>query len=153
MKIPQPLLTSLFALWAGFVAAISFMEAWLKFRAEGVTREIGLGIGKLVFSALNRVEIALFFLTWIILLLHKAFKPFRLSIKNGLFWLVGVILLVQSFWLIPTLMHRADVIISGSQPPDSPVHLLFGIVEFIKVVCLLILSLTYKQTNPRSWKG
>jgi len=43
-------------LWAGFVCAISFMEAWLKFRAPGVTLPIGLGIGKLIFAALNKVE-------------------------------------------------------------------------------------------------
>jgi uncharacterized membrane protein (DUF485 family) len=34
----------------GFVGAISFMEAWIKFRAPGVTLSIGLGIGKLVFG-------------------------------------------------------------------------------------------------------
>ncbi|HQW87358.1 MAG TPA: hypothetical protein PLH93_09245, partial [Flavobacteriales bacterium] len=45
--------------WVGFVCAISFMEAWLKFRAHGVTLPIGLGIGRLVFQALNRVEWAL----------------------------------------------------------------------------------------------
>lgn len=43
-------------LWIGFVCAISFMEAWLKFSAPGVTIPIGLGIGRLVFSALNKVE-------------------------------------------------------------------------------------------------
>ena len=43
-------------LWIGFVCAISFMEAWLKFRAPGVTIPIGLGIGRLVFTALNLVE-------------------------------------------------------------------------------------------------
>ena len=42
--------------WIGFVCAISFMEAWLKFRAAGVTLPIGLGIGRLVFQALNKVE-------------------------------------------------------------------------------------------------
>ena len=36
-------------LWIGFVSAISFMEAWLKFRAPGVTLTLGLGIGRLVF--------------------------------------------------------------------------------------------------------
>ena len=42
-------------LWIGFVGAISFMEAWLKFKAPGVTMPIGLGIGKLVFNALNKM--------------------------------------------------------------------------------------------------
>jgi len=40
----------------GFVLSISFMEAWLKFQAEGVTQAIGLSIGRLVFGALNKVE-------------------------------------------------------------------------------------------------
>lgn len=40
-------------LWLGFVCAISFMEAWLKFRAPHVTLVIGLSIGRLIFSALK----------------------------------------------------------------------------------------------------
>ncbi len=39
--------------WLGMVLAISFIEAPLKFRAPGVTLAIGLGIGRLVFRALN----------------------------------------------------------------------------------------------------
>jgi len=42
-------------LWIGFVAAISFMEAWIKFQAPGITVPLGLGIGKIVFAALNKV--------------------------------------------------------------------------------------------------
>jgi len=40
-------------IWIGFIGAISFMEAWLKFQAPGVTTELGLSIGQLVFKALN----------------------------------------------------------------------------------------------------
>lgn len=39
--------------WLGMVFAISFLEAPLKFRAPGVDLRIGLGIGRLVFRALN----------------------------------------------------------------------------------------------------
>ncbi|WP_204045154.1 hypothetical protein [Acrocarpospora phusangensis] len=42
--------------WLGMVLAISFIEAPLKFRAPDVTLRIGLGIGRLVFRALNIVE-------------------------------------------------------------------------------------------------
>ena len=45
--------------WLGMVLAISFLEAPLKFRAPGVTIPIGLGIGRLVFRALNSVEAVL----------------------------------------------------------------------------------------------
>jgi hypothetical protein len=45
--------------WLGMVLAISFLEAPLKFRAPGVTIPLGLGIGRLVFRALNAVEAVL----------------------------------------------------------------------------------------------
>ena len=45
--------------WLGMVLAISFLEAPLKFRAPGITIQLGLGIGRLVFRALNICEVAL----------------------------------------------------------------------------------------------
>jgi len=49
--------------WLGMVLAISFLEAPLKFRAPGVTIQLGLGIGRLVFRALNICEVVLDHLT------------------------------------------------------------------------------------------
>ena len=45
--------------WLGMVLAISFLETPLKFRAPGITLPLGLGIGRLVFRALNTTEITL----------------------------------------------------------------------------------------------
>ena len=45
--------------WLGMVLAISFLETPLKFRAPGITVALGLGIGRLVFRALNTVEVVL----------------------------------------------------------------------------------------------
>ena len=45
--------------WLGMVIAIFFLEAPLKFRAPGVTVPIGLGVGQLVFRALNTAEVIL----------------------------------------------------------------------------------------------
>ena len=45
--------------WLGMVLAISFLETPLKFRAPGITLPLGLGIGRLVFRALNTVEVVL----------------------------------------------------------------------------------------------
>jgi hypothetical protein len=64
-------------LWLGMIASISFVEAPLKFRAPGVTVEIGVGIGHLVFTAINKIEWILFTL-WLILIamsgvVHTAF--------------------------------------------------------------------------------
>ena len=53
-----PLALSLFV-WAGLVAGISFIEAPLKFTAPHITVPLGLGIGCIVFAALNEVALAL----------------------------------------------------------------------------------------------
>jgi hypothetical protein len=38
-------------IWLGMVLAISFVEAPLKFRAEGLELQVGLAIGRIVFRA------------------------------------------------------------------------------------------------------
>ncbi|WP_307728260.1 hypothetical protein [Candidatus Mycobacterium methanotrophicum] len=48
---------ALIFVWLGMVLATSFLEAPLKFRAPNVTRQIGLGTGRLVFHALNSIEV------------------------------------------------------------------------------------------------
>ena len=44
-------------MWLGMVLAISFLEAPLKFRAEGLELRVGLAIGRIVFRALNVAEV------------------------------------------------------------------------------------------------
>ena len=44
------------AIWVGLIIGISFIEAPLKFQAPDITIPLGLGIGRLVFGALNIVE-------------------------------------------------------------------------------------------------
>lgn len=46
------------ALWLGLLLGISFIETPLKFMVPGMT--LGLGIGQLVFTAMNIVQVVLF---------------------------------------------------------------------------------------------
>ena len=59
MQGPAAVAVAATFVWLGMVLAISFLEAPLKFRAPGVTLQIGLGIGRLVFRALNGCEVVL----------------------------------------------------------------------------------------------
>jgi len=121
-------------IWAGFILAISFMEAWIKFRAPGITLPLGLGIGQLVFAALNRVEL---FLSLIILgsYLFNGLEKWK---WHYLYFLIPfALLLLQSIWLLPVLDARAEVYVSGNTPEPSNIHFLYIIFEFVKVVCLL----------------
>jgi hypothetical protein len=59
MSVAPAVAVAVVFVWLGMVLAISFLEAPLKFRAPNVTLQIGLGIGRLVFRALNTVEVVL----------------------------------------------------------------------------------------------
>lgn len=121
-------------LWCGMICAIA-MEAQLKFQAPGITRELGLGIGKLVFTALNRVECGLAILLAIALFAFAGARRARI-----VFGVVAAILLAQTFWLIPLLVERIDLITSGQTPRDSSAHLVYIAFEVAKILLLLTLS-------------
>ncbi|HEY0049999.1 MAG TPA: hypothetical protein VGB68_11965, partial [Pyrinomonadaceae bacterium] len=112
------------------------LEAQLKFQAPGITRQLGLGIGKLVFTALNRVECVLAILLAIALF---AFAGARRRARI-VFGVVAAILLAQTFWLIPLLVERIDLITSGQTPQGSSAHLVYIAFEVAKILLLLTLS-------------
>ena len=136
--VEQPVALVCLFIWIGFVTAISFMEAWLKFRAPGVTLAIGLGIGRLVFRALNKVEWLLGFLIIGNLIVSKN----KLATFSNLLYFIPILLLVlQTFWLLPALDARAEIYIQGQIPPASTLHYYFVGIEIIKIGCLTIFGI------------
>ncbi len=131
LKHPIALLSTF--LWIGFVSAISFMEAWLKFQAPGVSLEIGLGIGRLVFDALNKVE-WIFALAVIVNLIFDKSRPTAMQI--ALFSIPVILLSLQTMWLLPVLDARAELIIQNQIPPSSNLHFYYIGMEVMKVFCL-----------------
>lgn len=121
--------------WFGMVAAISLIETPLKFRAPGITRALGLGIGRLVFRALNLAELALL-LVLTVALIGAAAGLFRWALVAGL-W---AILLTQAVVLRPLLDRRAQLIVEGHAPPPSMLHLLYIGLEAGKLGVLLVLG-------------
>jgi hypothetical protein len=121
-------------IWAGCVGAISFMEAWLKFTAPGVTQTIGLSIGKVVFGALNKVEL-MFAVLLAIAWLYKR----KMDWGTEVFYLVALtILLLQSVWLLPLLSSHIDIYLRGELPPPSNAHIHFVVLEAVKLISLLL---------------
>lgn len=146
-SIKNPTAIALTFLWLGFVFAISFLEAWLKFQAPGITLELGLGIGKLVFNALNKIE---WVLAIIIVLSMLASRQNPIKGKNLLVVITIVILLLQSFWLLPELFVRANLHIQEQSVSSSSfAHYTYITLEVIKVVLLSIfgISLLRKKNN------
>lgn len=125
-------------IWIGFVGAISFMEAWLKFRAPGVDISTGLSIGRLVFGALNKVEWVLA----IIIVINFIYTQSHLICIENLLLLIPIVLLtLQTLWLLPALDARAELYIQGTKPPASGLHYYYVGAEILKVVSLIILGI------------
>ncbi|MES2566865.1 MAG: hypothetical protein V4565_08360 [Bacteroidota bacterium] len=134
-QVKEPLIATCTFVWIGFVCAISFMEAWLKFCAPGINLQLGLGIGRLVFNALNKVELVMAGAILINLMFSN--NPYK-EWPNLLFMLALVILVVQTFYLLPALDQRAETIINAGKVVSSNLHFYYVGVEFIKVISLII---------------
>lgn len=136
--IKDPYIIPIVYLWIGFICAISFMEAWLKFKAPGVNIQIGLGIGRLVFGALNKVE--WFFAIMIIVSLFIS-KNYFFSFYHIFYYLPLLLIALQTFWLLPALDIRAQMHIDGKIVPHSNLHWYYVAMEIIKVVSLFLFSI------------
>lgn len=121
--------------WLGMVLAISFLEAPLKFRAPGITVPLGLGIGRLVFRALNFAEISLAALFTLALVAWRPSGPGWAMLAAA--WLL---LAVQVGVLRPRLDRRAAGIVAGRTPPPSRQHLAYIALEAAKIPLLVVLG-------------
>jgi hypothetical protein len=116
-------------LWLGMVLAISFLEAPLKFRAPGVTVQIGLGIGRLVFRALNAVEVIL---AVVILVTAVAYLP-QAAVTTA-FAVAFAALALQLGAVRPN--RRSDKVLAGLDAPRSRGHYAYVVLEVVKVLAL-----------------
>jgi hypothetical protein len=119
--------------WLGMVLAISFLEAPLKFRAPNVTLQIGLSIGRLVFRALNTVEVGFALVIGAIVLSGPT--PGRVGVAFAV--AVGA-LAVQLIAVRPRLTRRSDAVLAGSDGPRSRAHYVYIGFEAVKVAGLAV---------------
>ncbi|MGH3961190.1 hypothetical protein [Mycobacterium sp.] len=118
-------------LWLGMVLAISFLEAPLKFRARGVTLPIGLGIGRLVFRALNSVEVVFA----VVILATAVAGPPQAAVTVA-FIVAFATLGLQLGAVRPRLNRRSDAVVDGLEAPRSRGHYVYVGLELIKVLAL-----------------
>jgi hypothetical protein len=119
------------------VLAISFLETPLKFRAPGITVPLGLGIGRLVFRALNACEV-LFGVTLVVTMIIgelpvPVVAPGALAVAT---------LLAQLALVRPRLTRRTEAVLAGSEAPRSSAHLAYVALELVKVIALLVCGIT-----------
>lgn len=119
--------------WLGMVLAISFVEAPLKFRAPGVTIRIGLGIGRLVFRALNTAEVV--FAAILVIAAAAGAPPARVIAAGAV---AVAVLLLQLAAVRPRLNRRSDLVLAGEDAPRSRAHYAYVGLELVKVIALMV---------------
>lgn len=142
MKWFQSISIGFLFIWGGAVLVISFMEAPLKFTAPNITVELGLGIGRIVFHALNKLE--LFFAFSIVL------SFVFIGVRNWQRLILGIIvfiLLYETLILLPQLDERAELLLAGNPQSPSYHHWLYIILDLLKVLGLFFLG--FKLLNDK----
>lgn len=121
----------------GMIAAISFIEAPLKFQAPGITIPLGLGIGRLVFTALN-IATGLLLLIYVLLTLFPA--PVRVrERKRSVLSVCMVVLFAFEVGIIrPLLNARTDQVLAGAEPGKSPWHYIYIVCDMAMLVLLVL---------------
>lgn len=121
-------------LWIGFLLAISFIEAPLKFRTPSLALPVALEIGYIAFHALNSVEITFAGLIIAAACLGQA------SRRTILFALgVVAILIIQTILLFTRLDAQTLAIINGLETSPAPYHIVYMGLDVIKLLALIAL--------------
>lgn len=133
---PAAVATAAAFIWLGMVLAISFLETPLKFRAPGVDIPIGLGIGRIVFRVLNRVELALALIVLAGVVAGNPTRPVAVLAAAILIILAGQLIAIR-----PQLNRRTDRVLAGQHPSRSRMHLYYIGLETAKVLTLAALGI------------
>jgi len=129
--------------WFGLTAGISLLEAPVKFTAPLLTRPVALDVGRVVFQALNRVELVLLVVVLVLVRVSRRSRELFAPCAG-----LALILVLQSVWLLPELARRAQAIASGFEPEASIVHGAYGVLELAKL--LLLLYVGFRAWTPRA---
>ncbi len=122
-------------LWVGITAGVSMLATPLRFSAPTITRPVALDVGRVVFAALNKTELAALVVLLVIVRVAGLTRQWW-----GICALLTLIVLAQGVWLIPELAARTDVIIEGGEPASSNAHAIYATLELTKIALLLFLG-------------
>lgn len=118
-------------LWIGLLLGVSFLATPAKFLAPSLSLAVALDVGRQTFGVFNKVEWALAIL---LLALVLAGRGTWLSIAGAV--VLAVMVVVETIWLLPVLDQRVGLIIAGQQPPESSLHVVYIVLQIVKLAVL-----------------
>lgn len=139
----SPVAVAVTFVWLGMVLAISFLEAPLKFRAPNVTRQIGLEIGRLVFRALNSIEVMFAVVLAAVIMVSPPPAGIIASFLTAFAMLTTQLSAVRPF-----LNRRSDKVLAGLNAPRSRGHYAYVGLEVVKVIALVVAGVLLLSGYP-----
>jgi hypothetical protein len=134
-------------LWAGLCIGGNLIAASAKFQVASLPLSTALEIGQVTFRSVGLLE-ALLCVALIVLLFLRSHR-FRIFCT-----LPALLFAVQWFAVMPVLHTRTVAIISGSSLPPSNVHFIYMILEFSKVLFLVVAGILLgSEDNPRGTRS
>lgn len=125
-------LAVLFLLWAGMIIGISCLEARIKFKAPGLSRIVGLEVGRIVFAAFHKVQWGILFVA----VLVAAFSS-HLIFYIALPFLLIILLGIQTLWLFPFLSKNAEIILAKEKYLQKTYYFWYNLLEMAKLLLLI----------------
>lgn len=124
-------------LWLGLVLGVSFLATPVKFQAPTLDIVAALDVGRVTFALFSKVE-------WLLcaaLIAAAALSPSlrRWSLAGA--FVVALLLLVQTIWLLPVLEERVDHIVAGATISSTRHHLFYVLAEAAKALLLIALAI------------
>ena len=129
-------------LWAGALLGGAFIAAPAKFTVETLTTAELLAGGRAQFQAL----------AWAELVLAVALLAALLWKRPRRWWLVAVPIVIfaeQQLVLMPALDDRTLARIAGDSVEDSPLHLVYVVLETLKLLSLIALAFYWQTRRPK----
>ena len=129
-------------LWAGITIGVSMIATPVRFTAQSISRPVALDVGRVVFAALNKAELAMLVALLVVVRVAGLTRQWW-----GICAFLTLVVLAQGVWLIPELSARTDIVISGGQPPPSYAHAIYLSLELAKIAALLFVG--FATLRPR----
>lgn len=132
------------AIWVGLLLGVSFFSAPIKFTAVGVSLEQLLAVGQVTFQAFSWVELSAFALL---------VSASLINLTSGVvicMVLLGLLLLVQKFGILPGLDTELNRTVAGETIEKTNLHVLYIAIDCIKLVILFSLSLIFRGKRVAS---
>lgn len=118
-------------LWIGLLLGVSFLATPAKFLAPSLSLAVALDVGRQTFGVFNKVEWALAIL---LLALMLAGRRAWFSVTGAV--VLAAMVVVETLWLLPVLDQRVGLIIAGQQPPESSPHVVYIVLQIVKLAVL-----------------